>query len=62
MANLAEDLDGACNFCERACQNRRYFWYCDARQDDFPDAEWSDEKEDESECRYFEYNGGYRNT
>lgn len=62
MANTSEELYGACNYCERACQKNNGYWYCSARQDDFPDADWSADEEDESECDYFEYNDGYRNT
>lgn len=62
MANWAEELENACNFCKKARQNNRDYWYCSAKQDDFPDADWSDEEEDESVCSSFEYNGGYRNT
>ena len=62
MGYTSEDLELACNFCERARQNRNGYWYCSARQDDFPSADWSEDEENESECDYFEYNGGYRNT
>ena len=62
MANLAEELQLACNYCERACQDEDGYWFCVDDENDFPCADWDSEEEDESECSSFEYNGGYRNT
>lgn len=62
MAWTAEELDYACNYCNRACQNENGYWYCKDEEDDFPSADWDSEMEDESVCSSFEYNGGDRNT
>ena len=62
MANLSEELELSCNFCEKACQDENGNWYCEDDEDDFPSADWDYNIEDESECSSFVYNGGYRNT
>lgn len=40
MGYTSEYIDGACDCCIWARQNRKGDWYCKKDEDDFPSADW----------------------
>ena len=51
----ADDLSGACDYCLRARQTRKGYWYCTSNQEDyFPDAPWDgDDEYEPTSCPSF---------